>query len=102
VSDATSSVPTIYDVEGSSVFRFPSDLSSKAQFATGNAALGAIAYDNSTSAVYAITTSAVYKAAYNTTFATVATTSNAATRCIAVDATAVYWVTSTGVYKHAK
>jgi hypothetical protein len=102
VSNPTSTVPTVYDVEGSSVFEFPSDLSGKAPFAMGNAQLGAIAFDHSTSAVYAITSSAVYKASYNTAFATVATTSNAATRCIAVDDTAVYWVTGTGVYKHAK
>jgi len=42
------------------------------------------------------------KAMSGGTLAAVAITASAATRCIAVDDTSVYWVTSTGVFKHVK
>ncbi len=103
VSDPTSTTPTVYDVEsGGSVFQFAYDLSTKTSLAkVPMATFGAIAWDSSLSLMYAISPTAVYKQSA-ATFATLASTANAASRCIAVDDTAVYWVTATGVYKHAK
>ncbi len=103
VSSASSMSPNVYVVEQqNSITQFDSLLKTKVSVGKGNAELGAIAYDAPSNDVYAISVAAVFKGSGGAPLTQVASATGALTRCIGLDATAVYWLDGTTLHKHAK
>ena len=104
VSDPNSSAPSVYVIEkGNSVVALDSKLAARSTFAGGGVSMMGLAWDKSTSTAYAISDVAISKSSGGP-LTTLVDLAPAVARCIAVDASAVYWLGSNpiGVFKHFK
>ncbi len=104
VDDPSVAKPAVYVVQNqTNILQLSSDLTgTPVLIASGGVGLAAIAYDVGP-VIYAIATGTGIVKTFAGTFASVVSTPNIDPRCVAVDATSVYWVgTSGGVFKHPK